>query len=151
MKGLCSYCSRYFFVAKDPNKNEEDVILCSSFTQNNDNEETIWEQRRYEIAKDVVAGLVQRPNSTYDSVVNSAIKIADKLIERLKEKQVIIDDKKIEEAAQGAADLYEQDLPIMSYNEDTEVDGQHHFCQEFGAELFKDGAKWAINEFLKNL
>jgi len=45
-----------------------------------------WEQRRYEIAKDVAAGLVQRPNSTYDSVVNSAIKIADKLIERLKEK-----------------------------------------------------------------
>lgn len=60
-------------------------------------------------------------------------------------------DKKLEEAARGAADLYEQDLPMMSYDEDTEVDGQHHFCQEFGAELFKDGAKWAINEFLKNL
>lgn len=63
----------------------------------------------------------------------------------------MIDDKKIEEAAQGAADLYEQDLPVMSYNEDTEVDGQHHFCQEFGAELFKDGVKWAINEFIKDL
>ena len=63
----------------------------------------------------------------------------------------MIDDKKIEEAARGAADLYEQDLPIMSYYEDTEVDGQHHFCQEFGAELFKDGARWAINEFLKDL
>ena len=63
----------------------------------------------------------------------------------------MIDDKKIEEAARGAADLYEQDLPMMSYDEDTEVDGQHHFCQEFGAELFKEGAKWAINEFLKNL
>lgn len=63
----------------------------------------------------------------------------------------MIDDKKIEEAARGAADLYEQDLPIMSYYEDTEVDGQHHFCQEFGAELFKDGAKWAIQEFLKDL
>ena len=63
----------------------------------------------------------------------------------------MIDDKKIEEAAIEAADLYEQDLPMMSYNEDTEVDGQHHFCQEFGAELFKDGAKWAINEFLKDL
>lgn len=63
----------------------------------------------------------------------------------------MIDDKKIEEAAQGAADLYEQDLPIMSYYEDTEVDGQHHFCQEFGAELFKDGAEWAINELLKDL
>ncbi len=86
MKGLCSYCSRYFFCSKRPKQNEKDVILCSSFTQNNDNKETIWEQRRYEIAKDVAAGLVQRPNSTYDSVVNSAIKIADKLIERLKEK-----------------------------------------------------------------
>lgn len=63
----------------------------------------------------------------------------------------MIDDKKIEEAARETADLYEQDLPIMSYNEDTEVDGQHHFCQEFGAKLFKDGAKWAINEFLKDL
>lgn len=40
---------------------------------------------------------------------------------------------------------------MMSYDENTEVDGQHHFCQEFGAELFKDGAKWAINEFLKDL
>lgn len=27
----------------------------------------------------------------------------------------------------------------------------HHVCQEFGAELFKDGVKWAINEFLKDL
>ena len=63
----------------------------------------------------------------------------------------MIDNKKIEEAARGAADLYEQDLPMMSYDEDTEVDGQHHFCQEFGAELFKDGAKWAINEFIKDL
>lgn len=62
MKGLCSYCSRYFFCSKRPKQNEEDVILCSRFTQNNDNEETIWEQRRYEIAKDVAAGLVQRPN-----------------------------------------------------------------------------------------
>lgn len=64
---------------------------------------------------------------------------------------IMIDEKKIEEAAQGAADLYEQDLPIMSYNEDTEVDGQHHFCQEFGAKLFKDGVQWAIQEFLKDL
>ncbi len=63
----------------------------------------------------------------------------------------MIDNKKIEDAAIEAADLYEQDLPMMSYNEDTEVDGQHHFCQEFGAELFKEGAKWAINEFLKDL
>lgn len=35
----------------------------------------------------------------------------------------MIDNKKIEEAAQEAADLYEQDLPTMSYYEDTEVDG----------------------------
>lgn len=36
-------------------------------------------------------------------------------------------------------------------DETTKVDGKHHFCQEFGAELFKDGAKWAINEFLNDL
>ena len=69
----------------------------------------------------------------------------------MKLNKMVFDDKKIEEAARGAADLYEQDLPMMSYDEDTEVDGQHHFCQEFGAELFKDGAKWAINDFLKDL
>ena len=69
----------------------------------------------------------------------------------MKLNKMAFDDKKIEEAARRAADLYEQDLPMMSYDENTEVDGQHHFCQEFGAELFKDGAKWAINEFLKNL
>lgn len=69
----------------------------------------------------------------------------------MKLNKMVFDDKKIEEAARGAADLYEQDLPMMSYDEDTEVDGQHHFCQEFGAELFKDGAKWAINEFIKDL
>lgn len=67
----------------------------------------------------------------------------------MKLNKMVFDDKKIEEAARRAADLYEQDLPMMSYDENTEVDGQHHFCQEFGAELFKDGAKWAINEFLK--
>lgn len=32
-------------------------------------------------------------------------------------------DKKLEEAIRGAADLYEQDLPMMSYDEDIEVDG----------------------------
>lgn len=69
----------------------------------------------------------------------------------MKLNKMVFDDKKIEEAARGAADLYEQDLPMMSYDEDTEVDGQHHFCQEFGAELFKDGAKWAINELLKDM
>lgn len=31
----------------------------------------------------------------------------------------MIDNKKIEDAAIEAADLYEQDLPMMSYNEET--------------------------------
>lgn len=69
----------------------------------------------------------------------------------MKLNKMVLDDKKIDEAARGAADLYEQDLPMMSYDEDTEVDGQHHFCQEFGAELFKDGAKWMQKEFFKDL
>lgn len=86
MIGLCNYCSRYFTCNKRPKLSDENVKLCPSFTQNEDEEDAIWEQRRYEIAKDVAASLVQRPNSTYDSIINSAIKIADKIIERLKEK-----------------------------------------------------------------
>lgn len=85
MKGLCSYCSRYFFCSKRPNQNEEDVILCSSFTQNNDNEENIWEQRRYELAKELLKILISKPNETCFIEERLAIKRADKLIEILKE------------------------------------------------------------------
>lgn len=46
----------------------------------------------------------------------------------MKLNKMVFDDKKIEGAARRAADLYEQDLPMMSYDENTEVDGQHHFC-----------------------
>lgn len=79
------FCSRYFICSKSPKSN---VKLCSGFTQNEDEEDAIWEQRLYEIAKDVAASIAQCPpgSTTCDSIVNSAIKIADKLIERLKEK-----------------------------------------------------------------
>lgn len=68
MIGLCSYYSRYFTCSKRPKLSDVNVKLCPSFTQNEDEEDAIWEQRRYEIVKDVAASLVQRPNSTYDSV-----------------------------------------------------------------------------------
>lgn len=63
----------------------------------------------------------------------------------------MIDKNKMEKAAREAADLYEQDFRIMYYNKDTEVDGQHQFCQKIGPKIFKDGAKWSIAEFFKNL
>lgn len=34
----------------------------------------------------------------------------------MKLNKMVFDDKKIEEAARRAADLYEQDLPMMSYD-----------------------------------
>lgn len=86
-----------------------------------------------------------------ESIEDVKILMMNYVIMVMKLNKMVLDDKKIDEAARGAADLYEQDLPMMSYDEDTEVDGQHHFCQEFGAELFKDGAEWAEEEFLKNL
>lgn len=85
MKGLCSYCSRYFFCSKRPKQNEEDVILCSSFTQNNDNEETIWEQRRYEIAKELLKIIITQQNETSYSDERLAFMHADRLIKILKE------------------------------------------------------------------
>lgn len=85
MKGLCSYCSRYFFCSKRPKQNEKDVILCSSFTQNNDNKETIWEQRRYEIAKELFPSMLnvgKKLNASFAAIL--AVNCADVLINRLK-------------------------------------------------------------------
>lgn len=39
----------------------------------------------------------------------------------MKLNKMVFGDKKIEEAAQGAADLYEQDLPIMSFKITTQA------------------------------
>ena len=52
----------------------------------------------------------------------------------------MIDDKKIEEAARRNADKY-RNCPTLSDEDRDKV--------SIGS--FKDGAKWAINEFLKNL
>ena len=83
----CKYDSVSYIDSKGAEHVEEPLNYYWDFEEIPNLDATInWEQRRYEIAKDVAAGLVQRPNSTYNSVVNSAIKIADKLIERLKEK-----------------------------------------------------------------
>ena len=83
----CKYDSVSYIDSKGAEHVEEPLNYYWDFEEIPNLDATInWEQRRYEIAKDVAAGLVQRPNSMYDSVVNSAIKIADKLIERLKEK-----------------------------------------------------------------
>lgn len=45
-----------------------------------------WEQRRYEIAKDVYANIIGRINSSAYSYEEIAIKYADSLIKILKEK-----------------------------------------------------------------
>lgn len=83
---ICKTCVSRF--GCHPSFETDGVDICSFYKAD---ERTLpiqvdWEQRRYEIAKDVAASLAQRSGSMYDSVVNSAIKIADKLIERLKEK-----------------------------------------------------------------
>ena len=75
----CKKCELYYTSCIKSKANG--VLICDDFIPCID-----WEQRRYEIAKDVVASLAQRHNTMYDNVVNTAIKIADKLIERLKEK-----------------------------------------------------------------
>ena len=45
-----------------------------------------WEQRRYEIAKDVLANIIGRTNTSDYSYEELAIKFADSLIKKLKEK-----------------------------------------------------------------
>lgn len=83
---ICKTCLSRF--GCNPNFENGGNDLCTMYVadQNAIPKQIDWEQRRYEIAKDVVASLAQRHNTMYDNVVNTAIKIADKLIERLKEK-----------------------------------------------------------------
>ena len=83
----CKYDSVSYIDSKGIEHVEEPLNYYWDFEEITNIDNTIdWEQRRYEIAKDVTAILAQRPGSVYDCVVYSAIKITDKLIERLKEK-----------------------------------------------------------------
>lgn len=45
-----------------------------------------WEQRRYEIAKDILAALISSPTTRYYSYSKVAVEYADALIKELKKK-----------------------------------------------------------------
>ena len=54
------------------------------------NENINWEERRYQIAKDVVASMLSNPNvvmidANKDSLIRLAVNYADKLIDKLKQ------------------------------------------------------------------
>lgn len=54
-----------------------------------DQREIDWEQRRYEIARDVMCAIITSPSLGWDSLeylAKSAVKTADALIEELKKK-----------------------------------------------------------------
>ena len=51
---------------------------------NHDVKEIDWEQRRYEIAKDVLSALVSDPNLAYYEIPSEAVCYADALIKELK-------------------------------------------------------------------
>ena len=51
---------------------------------NNDVKEIDWEQRRYEIAKDVLSTLVSDPNLADCEIPSAAVYYADALIKELK-------------------------------------------------------------------
>ena len=56
-------------------------------TDCNYNKQIDWEQRRYEIAKDILAALISNPNhcgKSYESEVKHAVEFADALIDELK-------------------------------------------------------------------
>ncbi len=60
--------------------------FCRDHHVRNDNniKEIDWEQRRYEIAKDVLSALVPSHDWSYEEVIRLAVKFADVLIEELK-------------------------------------------------------------------
>jgi len=60
-------------------------------------------------------------------------------------------EKDMKMAAQMAIDEIEQLLPPMDYNEETENAGRHHALNEYGLDLFKAGAKWALEMLWSDL
>lgn len=73
---------------KDGNLHETNLNLYKSFEEI---PEIDWEQRRYEIAKEAMNGLLAAPvvegidpNPPMDDIARNAVKIADYLIEELK-------------------------------------------------------------------
>lgn len=75
----------------DSDKSEEDNLKDYRAQWNRLYEEGIdWEQRKYEIAKDVLAAQMQNEHShslTKDDLILTSVSIAEKLIEKLKEKK----------------------------------------------------------------
>lgn len=53
-------------------------------------------------------------------------------------------EKDIKQAAQYAVDGIEMLLPPMDYYEESENAGRHHALNEYGLDLFKAGAEWAL-------
>lgn len=60
-------------------------------------------------------------------------------------------EKEIKMAAQMAVDEIEQLLPPMDYEEVTENAGRHHALNEYGLDLFKAGAEWALKMLWSDL
>ena len=83
---ICKTCLSRF--GCNPNFENGGNDLCTMYVadQNAIPKQIDWEQRRYEIAKDILSNLSTIPNATFKNVENTAITLADRLIERLKEK-----------------------------------------------------------------
>ena len=67
--------------------------FCRDRNVRNDNniKEIDWEQRRYEIAKDVLSALIPNRYMSYEQMPGVAVKFADTLIEELKKKNNNVD------------------------------------------------------------
>ena len=83
---ICKTCLSRF--GCNPSFETDGVDICSMYKADERALPTQidWEQRRYEIAKDILSNLSTIPNATFKNVENTAITLADRLIERLKEK-----------------------------------------------------------------
>lgn len=80
----------------DSNKSEEDNLKAyrSQWNKLYDENGVDWEQRRYEISKDVLPAALRRWSNKYnaltytmDNAIDDTMKLTDMLIEKLKEKK----------------------------------------------------------------
>ena len=83
---ICKTCVSRF--GCNPSFETDGVDFCSMYKEDERALPTQidWEQRRYEIAKDILSVLIAHPTHTTGNFCDKAIEFADTLIEKLKEK-----------------------------------------------------------------
>ena len=80
--------AKLFPIQKKKAMNDEERMKKTIEEEENFYENLKWEQRRYEIARDVTAAIISRSPMISQTEINNAVKLADMLVSTLRKSKV---------------------------------------------------------------